>query len=346
MRALLHLPRLVAIAAIVAALTACAPRPTLERHEFTRLQMGVQVRVTLYAPDEPTAQAAASAAFARIADLDATLSDYRPDSELMRLCAGAGPDQLPVAVSPDLYANLALGADIASATHGAFDVTVGPLVSLWRRARREGVLPDPGALETARGLVGWQLVALDPVARTARLARAGMRLDLGGIAKGYAADQAVLALRTAGTPRCLVALAGDIAAGEPPPGTAGRGRPPGWRIAISTGAEGDAPLSVHLANAAISTSGDTEQFLEIDGVRYSHIVDPRTGLGVTNRIAATVIAPSGAVADALASALCILGPEAAPRLVETFPGTAAIIRRADIPAAPPLILDPMRRFEP
>jgi thiamine biosynthesis lipoprotein len=280
------------------------------RFQFSQVLMGVDARVEVYAPDESSARAAATAAMARIAELDAVMSDYRLDSESSRLCAQAGGPA--VAVSEDLFRVGDLSLRLSRASGGAFDITAGPLVVLWREARRSGRLPEAAEIAWGLGRVGYGLVELDPDGRTIRLARAGMRLDFGGIGKGYAASEAAAVLRRAGRARFLVALAGDIVAGDPPPGRAG------WSVEIER-PDGKRE-SILLANRAVSSSGDTQQFVEIDGVRYSHIVDPATGMGTTSRIGAVVTAESGAVADALATAVCILGPERGRALVARFPG--------------------------
>lgn len=277
--------------------------------------MGVTTRIVLYAEREDAARNAAARAFERIAALEQVMSDYRPDSELSRLAMR--PPGEPVALSDDLFGVLARAQRLAVETDGAFDVTVGPLVRQWREARRSGRLPDEGGGEregTARGHVGWRLVGLDEPARTATLGAEGMSLDLGGIGKGYAAQEAVNLLRREGMTRCLVALAGDIVVGDAPI-DAETGRPArGWRIDVRSGLEGaasDGPGGgrLVLVNAAVSTSGSTEQFVEIDGARYAHIMDPRAGLGLTRGCAVTVVAKEGAWADALGTALCVLGPE-------------------------------------
>ncbi|HWI56048.1 MAG TPA: FAD:protein FMN transferase, partial [Bacillota bacterium] len=210
---------------------------------------------------------------------------------------------------------------ISELSGGAFDATIGPYVRLWRFARKRKVLPAPAEMAAARAAVGWQKLRLDAKARTVTLLVPHMRLDLGGIAKGYAADQALLSLKSRGIDRALVAASGDIAVGNPPPGQ------PGWKVGISAidDRTNGITRSVLLRNAGISTSGDTEQFIEIGGVRYSHILNPATGLGLTNRIQATLIAPNATATDALATTVCILGPRRGLALVESMPKTAALI---------------------
>jgi thiamine biosynthesis lipoprotein len=269
----------------------------LERFEFRQLHMGVQARLVLWAPGRAAASEAASAAFERLAQLEQAMSDYRAGSELVQL--GDHPAGEPVPVSADLFAVLLRSQQLARESAGAFDVTVGPVVALWRQARRTGRLPTDSAILTARERVGWQELRLDATARTATLGRLGMGLDLGGIAKGYACDQALLALRQHGVKRALVELGGDVAVSDPPPGS------DGWPIEVAT--SDGAGTVLRLARVAISTSGDSEQFVEIGGKRYSHVVDPRTGQALTSGIAVTVIAPDGMTSDGLATLVSVLG---------------------------------------
>jgi len=294
----------------------------LRRFEFTEPQMGMPFRIVLYAPDENLAAQAARAAFARVAELNQVLSDYEEQSELVLLnrSAGSGRD---VPLSADLWRVLERAQQLAARTDGAFDVTVGPAVQLWRRARRQRELPIPERLTAALRAVGYRYLVLDPRRRTARLEVAGMRLDLGGIAKGYALDQALAVLRARGLPRALVSGGGDMVAGAPPPDAKA------WRIELAPLDVADAPpaLFVWLKHAGLATSGDLFQHVEISGRRYSHIVDPRTGIGLTDHSLVTVIAPDGLTADSLATAVSVLGPEAGLRLVESTRRVAARIVR-------------------
>ena len=294
------------------------PSVPTQRFEFEEPHMGTLVRLVLYAADQATAAAAARAAFDRVAELDAALSDYRDSSEVSLLARAAGGP--PVAVGPDLFAVLERAQDVGQRSGGAFDVTVGPLVRLWRRTLRTGDWPDPERQKEALLSVGSGKMHLDHTARTVRLDRAGMRIDLGGIAKGYAGDQALRVLRGQQVSSALVAVGGDIVAGDPPPGEAG------WVVAIAPDEGAAAGERLLLRRAAVSTSGDSEQWVERDGVRYSHILDPRTGIGLTGRRRATVVAPEGITADSLATAACVLGPAEAVALVEATPGAAAIVR--------------------
>jgi FAD:protein FMN transferase len=292
--------------------------PPLERFEFTQVHMGTQFRIVLYAADEAIAKKAADAAFARIAELDDIMSDYKPASELMQLCKKAGGD--PVPVSEDLFNAIARALEISRLTDGAFDITVGPVVRLWRRARRTLNMPDTDELAQALKLVGYKQVQIDAANRTVRLTAKGILLDLGGIGKGFAARAALEVLRRHGIRHALVAGGGDILVGDAPP------QSPGWRIGIAPLDNPTAKPSryVLLTNAAVSTSGDTEQYVVIDGKRYSHIVDPKTGLGLTVRMSCTVVATDGKTADGLATGLCVLGPARGLPVIEKTDGAAAL----------------------
>jgi thiamine biosynthesis lipoprotein len=289
------------------------------RFEFTEAHMGTVFRIVLYAQDEEAARRASAAAFDLIARLDATMSDYRETSELMMASKQAA--HAWVTVSADLFRVLAASQEFARQSMGAFDVTVGPVVQLWRRARRQNELPDAKKLAAARRLVGYNRLHLDARRRAMRLDREGMRLDLGGIAKGYAADQGIAVLKEHGITRALVAAGGDIVVGDAPPGAQG------WTVAIRSVTAEDEAAMIHLrlANAAISTSGDAEQFVEINGTRYSHIVDPRTGQPLTGRRSVTVVAANGTTSDALATAASVLAPAEALRLIDRTPRAAAHI---------------------
>lgn len=300
----------------------------LTRFEFTQVQMGMDFKLTFYAADESSANRAAQAAYARIADLNSVMSDYDPASELSKLSKSAGSGQA-IPLSSDLWNVLTVSQRLSGETDGAFDITVGPLVRLWRRARRERELPTTERLTAARAAVGHQLLKLDEVGRTATLTKPDMRLDLGGIAAGYAADEALAVLARHGIRRALIDASGDLLAGDPPPGE------PGWRIGIAPLANTAAPSRyVWLAGRAISTSGDAFQFVEIEGVRYSHIVDPQTGLGLTRSLAVVVVAPDCITADSLATALSVLGVQRGLDYVDHRPTVAALFVEGSHAATP------------
>jgi thiamine biosynthesis lipoprotein len=292
------------------------------RFTFSEAHMGTIFRIVLYAPDATTAEKASRDAFDRVTALDNTMSDYKPESELMRLCTAAGGPT--VKVSQDLYRVLTAAQELAARSDGAFDVTVGPVVRLWRRARRRHELPDPSRLAQALALVGYRNLVLDPKQRTARLLKPDMMLDLGGIAKGYAADEALSVLQRDGITRALVAAAGDIACSRPPPG---RGN---WRIEIadpapSTKSADKSTRYLLLHDAAVSTSGDAEQHLDAGGQRYSHIINPATGMALTGHRSVTVVAPRGITADSYAVAVCVLGTKRGLELIDSTEGTSALV---------------------
>ncbi len=266
--------------------------------------MGTLVHIEVYAASADQAKAAFRAAFDRIAELDGILSDYRPDSELNRLPRHPGAD---------LFRVLEAAQQLAGDSGGAFDVTLGPVTRLWREARRQHRLPDPASLREALSHTGYRKLHLDPEARTLTLDDPAMQLDLGGIAKGYAADEALAVLTRLGIRSALVAVSGDLAFSNPPPGRTG------WRIDAGG-------RLLELANAAVSTSGDAEQHLDAGGRRYSHVIDPATGMGLTGSMTVTVVAPHGIVADGLATAVEVLGEGRGMALVRARTGVTAILR--------------------
>ena len=294
-----------------------------ERFEFEGIEMAVPIRIVLYAEDAQTAKKAADAAFARFHDLNQRLSDDDEKSEIRRFCDDAGPGEF-VRVSDDLWNCVRLAIHHAEISGGAFDPTVGQVVRLWRTARKLHRLPAENRIREALATVGWENILFDEerqaIAISAHGAKRHVRLDLGGIAKGYAIDEALKTMRFFGVTRVLLDAGGDLGLGDPPPGKEG------WTIAVTPLKKGEKPTDFWtLKNCGVANSGDMYQFVEIDGKRYSHIVDPKTGLGLTNRLTVSVIAPTAADADALASAVSVLGPEKGLALIRTLPQTEAQI---------------------
>jgi thiamine biosynthesis lipoprotein len=315
--------RRLVIAVAILILAKTAPAAELQRFSQIQPHMGVEFEVVLYSAEENAAQAAFTAAFDRIAELDKKLSDYSLSSELSLLSAAA-PTAEPVILSDDLFTVLLASQQLSAESGGAFDVTIGPLTKLWRRARRQKELPAPELLKQAFAAVGHQQLQLDPVARTALLKKEGMRLDLGGIAKGYAADQALAVLTNKGFKQVLVRASGDIAIGDPPPGEKG------WKVGLAPLDPDDPPTRfVFLRNQAVSTSGEARQHFIVNGRRLSHLIDPRTGEPISGRMSITVIAPRSIDADSLASAVAILGPEKGLKLIAERKGTQAYLITAD-----------------
>jgi thiamine biosynthesis lipoprotein len=272
------------------------------RREYHQLHLGMSVRMIVHADAPAQADHAARAAFATIAALEDVFSDWRPMSETRRMSTRAGEW---TTVSPGLFAVLTRALTVADLTGGAFDPTIGPLTAVWRGAFARRELPSDSIVSEARARVGWRRISLDSTRRAVWIGVPGMRIDLGGIAKGWILQAASETLASAGAPSHLIEAGGDIYAGAPPPGK------DGWSVMVRTGG-GDSTISI--SRAAVATSGSTEQFMVIGGRRYSHIVDPRTGLGVSHAALVTVVARSGADADALATALVVLDREAGDRL--------------------------------
>lgn len=295
-------------------------RLPLQRFAYDFAAMGMKYQILVYGPDLATVEPAVLEAEARVRELDRVMSDYHTESELSKVCELSGPGR-PIQVSSDLLTVLEHAQQIARETDGAFDVTVGPVIQLWRTARRSKKLPPAKLLEEARARVGYGAIQLDEMHRTVELTREGVAIDLGGIAAGYACDEMLEILRRRGLPRTLIDSSGDLVAGDPPPGR------DGWRVSVAgvNGTATDEAQAITIANAAITTSGDARQFVEIEGQRYSHIVDPKTGLGLTRRSSTTVIAPTGWQADAYATAANVLGHEAGTRWIDSHPGCASLM---------------------
>lgn len=297
-----------------------ATAPAREPHIFVRATMGGAGRITICAENEDAARRAAAAAFARLDEIELALSDYREDSEAATLAARPGRWH---AASPTLAAAIEASRRVGEASDGRFDVTVGPLTRLWRDARRRGTPPDAAAIAAARRSVGWDLLGMRRVdgRLEIRFETSGMALDFGGIGKGFGADEALAVLAAQGCPAAIVDLGGDIAIGAAPQG---RG---GWRIAIARPGGGPAEI-LELAECGIATSGDREQHLAIGDDRHSHLLDPRSGVAANHAPTATVVARSAAIADALATAISLLEPAEAARLVERL-DAAAIVATAE-----------------
>jgi FAD:protein FMN transferase len=283
------------------------PSPTnaqVQRFEFSHPQMGTLFQVIFYAKDSSTADFWQKKVFTRLDELNHIFSDYEERSEITRLANAAGRNAF-LRLSDDLWKVLSLSQDLAQQTEGAFDLSIGPLSKLWRKAFRQQQFPDSTDLNAARILCNFRNIELDRPHQAANLTQKGMRLDAGGIAKGYAVDVLFELLKKAGFKHLLVIGGGDLRVGLPPPGKAA------WTIASKTlandGQVQDGEL--FLSKAAISTSGDTYRFLEWRGQRYSHIIDPRTGLGLQHRMLFQIQGPKSTLCDALATACSVLGKE-------------------------------------
>ncbi|MBX3097067.1 MAG: FAD:protein FMN transferase [Fimbriimonadaceae bacterium] len=306
---------------IMAAILAGASLQTSnERFEFTQVHMGVATRLVVVAPTRAEAEMAGTAAFARIEELEALFSDYRPTSEISRLSAKAGTGEwMPVSTETVLL--LMKAERVREQSLGLFDITAGPVVALWRASRDGGQLPSHEEVRKAKQLVDGRQVRIRPFTEPysgppryeVRLAKQGMKIDFGGIAKGYACDEAMRVLEEQGIEHALIEMGGDLAVKGRSPGT------DGWSVYIPSLRQ-----ELNLTNCAVSTSGDTEQFIEIGGRRYGHIVDLRTGLGTVQRVQATVISPRGLDTDPWATALCAGGPMLVARARRFLPPSSRV----------------------
>ena len=298
----------------------------LQQFTYQQQKMGTVFQLVLYCDDEKKADAAAEAAWNRVDKLNDTFSDYDPNSEISLLShrTDAGPMPAPVDVSDDMWDLLSRSVEAAELSDGAFDITVGPLTRLQRQSRKDGKLPDPAKLKEALADIGYHYIKLDKEHRRVQLTHAHMQLDVGGIAKGYTSDQILKLLAQHGITRALVGSAGDITVGDPPPDRTD------WRVAIQS-LKDPQQISdyVHFHNFAVSTSGDTYRSATVNGRRYSHIIDPRSGLGLTYRIGVTTLAPQGTLADWSATAVSILGPEKGLAMIERLEGAAARVVTID-----------------
>jgi thiamine biosynthesis lipoprotein len=301
-------------------LVGCAGFPTPSEPVVVKraqMQMGTLVRITAVARSESIAQAVATAGFVEIHRLEELLSTWIPTSELSRVNTSAGVK--PVSVSQETMKVVQGAIQVAEMTDGGFNIAIGPAVDAWNviEGRR---IPAESELESLRPLVDLQAVHADVRKQTIFLEKTGMRIDVGGIGKGYAADQAVMAMKKAGAVAGVVALSGDIKT---------FGRLPGERkfpVGIQhPRKEGDVLIFIDLEDEAISTAGDYERFFERDGVRYHHILDPKTLQPARSCQSVTVIAREGIWADGLDTGIFVMGVESGMKLVEALPDVEAII---------------------
>jgi thiamine biosynthesis lipoprotein len=283
-------------------LTACRTNqahPNAELVHRSQPQLGTFVTISASGPDRATTLQAISAAFAEFDRADAMMSIHRADTELARINTNAATN--PVFVSPGLFAVLQLAQDISTQTDGAFDITIRPLADLWGFIWKQHRLPTSEELARALPLVNFQNIQLNPAESAVRFLEPGVSIDLGGIGKGVAVDWAIEKLRSLGVTNAMVKAGGDLRVSGAPPGQAH------WTVQLEDPNKEGRRVHIPLRDAALSTSGNYENFFEVNGRRYSHILDPRTGLPVEGIAACTVIAPSCAESDAWATALFVHG---------------------------------------
>lgn len=279
--------------------------------------MGVVVRIEAYVPAGINPARAFRAAFDRVRDLEGKLSSYRDDSELRQVERKAWRSH--TRISADLARVLGHAIDLARQSDGTFDPTLGRVTRLVRAGGWGNALSEPSALEGAWKLTGWRHVELDAESRTVFFRRRGLQIDLGGIAKGFAADEILETLRSDGIVQALVSVGGDIAAGEPPPGKRG------WSVAIDQiGDRGDAEIRLLLRHQAVSTSGSRERYFLLDDQMCSHVIARDDTSCADVSAAVSVVASSGLEADGLATALLALGREGSGVLLSRYPDARAL----------------------
>lgn len=269
----------------------------------SRNAMGTVFAIHLYAESEPEALSFLEVAFEEVERLEETLSKFRPSSEICRINRLASSQ--PVTTDPEVFSLIDRGLRYSEQTAGAFDITVGPLMRTWGFFRADGHFPSSDDLNAARERTGFKKIVVDPDTRAIQFSVPGMELDLGAIGKGYAVDQAVEILNDAGVQAALVVVGSSTvyALGTPPDEE-------GWKIHVPDPAERTRKIStLRLRDRAISTSGNYERFFDLDGRRYGHVMDPRTGMPVEGVLQTTLIGSEGAMTDAISNALFVLGTD-------------------------------------
>jgi len=277
--------------------------------------MGTAIRVELWAEQAELAEDALAAVMAQMHGVDHGMSPHKPESELSRINRDAA--RSAVAVSPELFGLLQRAQEFSRRTDGAFDITFASAGHLYDY--RERIRPKAQDLERARSVIGYEGLLLDAATQSVRFARPGMRIDLGGFAKGYAVDRGAAILRARGLRHAIVTAGGDShIVGDR------RGRP--WTIGVRDPRRpGELAAVLPLADVAVSTSGDYERYFEEDGVRYHHVLDPRTGASARGAYSVTIVAPDGLTSEALSKAVFVLGADRGLRLVESFADVDAVI---------------------
>ena len=310
---------------VVVSFPSCTRKGRVDADSGYQMIMGTFTHVVAVAEDSGTAKKCVRAALEEIHRVDNLMSDYKNDSEISRVNSQAY--EKAVQVSESTYEVLQRSIEFSKMTDGAFDVTVGPLVILFRKAKESKVAPSEQQIALAKSKVGFEKLKLDSENRTVQFSDKGMLLDLGGIAKGYAIDKAIEAAQRCGAIGAMVDIGGDVRCiGLPPKGREH------WLIglqdpnsAIEGIGGGGLRLVLKVTNAAVATSGDYQQFVLIEGKRYSHIMDRRTGIGAEGLSSVTIIADNATDADALATSVSVMGAEKGLALIKKLPNTEAIL---------------------
>lgn len=291
---------------------AAAPAGWLKREEAI---MGTAITVELWADERAAGEAAMAAVIDEMHRIDRTMSPHKPASELSRINRDAGRG--PVPLSAEMAMLIGRAIEFSRWSDGAFDITYASVGQLYDY--RAGIAPDEAALAAARRAIGWQQLLLDARAGTLQFGRPGMRIDLGGFAKGHAVDRCIAILRERGVAHAMVSAGGDShVLGDR------RGRP--WMIAVRDPRREDGVVAVlPLENVAISTSGDYERYFERAGVRHHHLIDPRTGRSAAGVRSVTIVADDGLTTEALSKTVFVLGAERGMALINSLPGVDAVV---------------------
>ncbi len=288
--------------------------------------MGTWAQVVAVGPNA-VAESCAEKGFAELVRIDEAMSDYKDTSELSKINRQAFREKVPI--SEELFSLLQTSVEYSGLSDGGFDVTIGPLVDLWRKAGRTNTTPTEEQLEAARAKVGYEKLKLDPANCSVRFAVEGMQLDLGAIAKGYAVDRAIEILRQAGAIGGMVNLGGNIRTFGRPIGK------PDWNIGMRDPTDPNhIQLTLRLDDWAVATSGDYERFVFVEGQKVNHILDPATRHGATGLSSVTILARTGLEADALSTTVTVMGKDKGLALIERLPDTEAILIEADKPDEP------------
>ncbi len=313
-----------AVFLVMALFVSIAKNRPFELESGYRPVMGTFARVVVVAKDTEMARKCIENAFSEIDRVDELMSDYKSDSEISLVNTNAA--KKAVQVSESTFEVLQRSVEFSKLTEGAFDITVGPLVDLFRAAEESQTAPTQEQIEMAKSKVGYEKLIFDRTNKTVQFTIEGMRLDLGGIAKGYAIDKAIKAMKKTGALGAMVDIGGDIRCFGVP--AKGKKR---WLIGLQDPnlnmdhSEGNLVLKLRISDGAIATSGDYQQFVLIDGKKYSHIIDRQTGTSNEGLSSVTIIADNATDADALATALSVMGAEKGIALIETLPNTEVIL---------------------
>lgn len=311
---------------LIAWLNCANAQSNLIRYEDSRLSMACTYSIVAYGDDANRLKQAVKEAFDEVDRIDRLMSHYKPDSPLSQINREAA--QRPVKTDAELFDFIAECVRYSRQSNGAFDITVGPLMKVWGFFRGEGRMPSARELQAVRKKIGWQHLQLNAQDRTIQFDCAGVELDLGGIAKGYAVDRVVAMLNTRGITKALISAGGSTfyALGSPPHSDA-------WEVQLQDPLDArKIALTVRLKDQSLSVSGSAEKFFELNGKRYSHIMNPRTGRPVMNVLSVAVIAPTGTMGDALDNAFYVQGVRQTKAALKRYANTEALFFLPDTKA--------------